>query len=114
MYQHLGSLLSVGLAIISIATLAGLALMRTNLVTLRESLADARGEIDDKDRRLKGIEADRDRIKTDLAALTRVVTGEAHWVAIGRKLDNHHREAMAHWRTDEDTLMNILRALEST
>ena len=37
-------------------------------------------------------------MRNDLAALSRIVTGEAHWVAIGEKLDEHHEEAVRYWR----------------
>jgi chromosomal replication initiation ATPase DnaA len=128
--DHLGSLLTTGLAILSIATLAGLGLTRGLVINLRESLADARAEIADKDRRASEAQAESDRrlgdaeaeiakVKAqnavqanDLIALGRVVTGEAHWVAIGHKLDEHHDEAKIHWANDEETMRKMLTALE--
>lgn len=116
--HSLGGLLETALAIISIATLAGLGLMRGDTIRLRENLKDAREEISDKDRRLTEAEAQIDKQATqirgqahDLEALGRVVTGEAHWIAIGEKLDNHHREAKAHWENDERLLGDISRRL---
>lgn len=89
--------LSAALGIVSIATLAGLGFLRGAVVNLREQLADSRAENKSlKDSRVED-RAEVARLKTDLAALTRVVTGEAHWVAIGDKLDEHHTQAMKHW-----------------
>lgn len=103
--------LAAALGIVSIATLAGLGFMRGTVINLREQLADARGET-------KALKESRDEanrqiatLKTDLAALTRVVTGEAHWVAIGDKLDEHHHAAMGHWESGEKTLAQILAEL---
>lgn len=103
--------LAAALGIVSIATLAGLGFMRGTVINLREQLSDARGET-------KALKESRDEasrqiatLKTDLAALTRVVTGEAHWVSIGHKLDEHHDAAMSHWDTGEQTLGQILDEL---
>lgn len=81
------SLLTTALSIISIATLAGLGLLRGTVTNLRENLKDARGDVADKDRRHLEDEAIIARQKADLDALARVVTGEAHWVAIQDKMD---------------------------
>jgi hypothetical protein len=67
-----------------------------------------REEIADKDRRLTKVTTEAQQLRTDLDALSRVVTGEAHWTAIGDKLDEHHRDAEGHW-TDEKTLLEEIR-----
>lgn len=105
--EDFGRLLTIGLAIVSIATLAGLGLLRGVVTGLRENLKDARDEIADKDRRLTESEAKIVVLTNDLDALARVVTGEAHWVAISDKLDSHHREAVTHWTHDENLLREI-------
>lgn len=110
----LGGTLSTALALVSVATLAGLGLMRGSLTSLRETVADLRGEVADKDRHL----ADKDQrielldrrcteLQHDLDALGRVVTGEVHWKAIATVLDQHHQEAREHWRTDESLLTSL-------
>lgn len=100
-------LLTVALAIVSIATLAGLGLLRGVVTSLRERLKDSDEELARKERRLAEAEAKVLRLETDLAALGRVVTGEAHWVAIGQKLDDHHSAAETHWAADETLLADI-------
>lgn len=107
-----GSVLNAALSIVAIATLAGLGLMRGTVTNLRENLADARAEIADKDRRLTELETKSQTQATDLAALGRVVTGEAHWVAIGDKLDEHHGQATTHWAKDETILTEIRDLLQ--
>lgn len=91
----IGSLLTTALSIISIATLAGLGLLRGTVTNLRESLKDAREDIADKDRRHFDDENTIHRQKSDLEALARVVTGEAHWVALGDKMDKIEADLLA-------------------
>jgi hypothetical protein len=105
--DDISRLLTAALAIVSIATLAGLGLLRGVVTNLREQLKDAREEIADTDRRLAAEKARGDQLANDLDALGRVVTGEAHWVAIGQKLDEHHSEALQHWSNDERLLGDI-------
>lgn len=105
--EDLGRLLSIGLAILSLATAAGLGLQYGTVQRLRGSLKDSDDEMGRKDRRLTDAEAEVEKLKTDLSALARVVTGEAHWVAIGAKLDEHHDLAETHWTKDEQLLAEI-------
>lgn len=90
-----GNLLTTVLAVLAITTAGGLGLMRGTVTNLRENLRDARDEIQDKDRRLTECEKRTTQLSSDLDALSRVVTGEAHWVALEGQLEEHHREAMA-------------------
>jgi hypothetical protein len=95
----LGGLLSTALAIVSIATLAGLGLMRGTVTNLREQLRDERDaraadraqKADDEADHLKFKAESETRIaqlESDNAALQRVVTGEVHWVALGQRLED--------------------------
>lgn len=104
-------MLSTALGILSIATLAGLGLMRGTVTNLRESLADARAEIADLDRRHEADEKKVTDLTNDVAALQRTVTGEVHWIALGETLDHHHDEAKKHWEADEKMLADILAEL---
>ena len=95
----LGELLSTALAIVTIATLAGLGLLRGTVTNLREQLKDERDaraadrqqraddEIDhakykaETDARIATLEADN-------AAYKRLVTGETHWTAIEQRVED--------------------------
>lgn len=105
--EDLGRLLSAALAIVTLATAAGLGLQRAQVSSLRTRLKDSDEELARKGRRLDEAITELDRVRTDLAALTRVVTGEAHWVSIGQKLDEHHEEATGHWTRADQLLAEI-------
>jgi hypothetical protein len=107
-------LLTLVLTVVTIATACGLGLQRGRIASLQSQLDDSRKEIADKDRRLSDAErsgteqaAEMGRLRTDLGALGRVVTGEAHWTAIGHKLDEHHDAAAEHWETNDLLLKEI-------
>lgn len=94
-------------AIVMIATLAGMGYFRGTVTNLKEKVDGY--QKDNGELRTQRDEAriDRDRYKADLDALTRVVTGEVHWVAIGEKIDEHNGRAEHHWRQDEALLKEI-------
>ncbi len=100
-------LITLALAVVTLATAAGLGLQRGRIASLQ-------GQLDESDKELKRVKdrhteaiAELKVVRADLEALGRVVTGEAHWVAIGDKLDVHHAEATAHWTNDERILAEI-------
>lgn len=99
--DDIGKLLTLALAVLAIATAAGFGLQRGRIADLQGRLKDSDEELARKERRLTEAEAEVLKLKTDLGALARVVTGEAHWTAIGEKLDLHHEEAETHWRNAE-------------
>lgn len=125
----LDQLLPIALVVLTLATAAGFGLQRGRLSqqekrieTLQGQLKESDDELARKDRRQAEAEralekhktessAEIQRLKTDLAALARVVTGEAHWTAIGEKLDVHHQEAEAHWAKAEGLAGDILEVL---
>lgn len=106
-----GNLLTTALSVVSIATLAGLGLLRGTVTNLRENLKDARDEIADKERRLTEAETANAVQKADLEALTRVVTGEVHWIAMGDKLDEHHRIMMQLVEAIRLEIVTLLKAV---
>lgn len=105
--EDLGRLLTVALAIITLATAAGLGLQRAAVTSLRERLKDSDEELARVNRRHDDAIAELEVVKSDLEGLSRVVTGEAHWIAIGDQLEHHHSEAVGHWSRDETILQEI-------
>ena len=116
--NDLGNFLQVALTVLTLASLAGLGLMRGTVTNLRENLKDAREEISDKDRRLTAAETQiiqlNAKVKSqthDIEAYGRLVRGESYWTELGEKLDVHHEEAKLHWIEDEKLLRQIDRRL---
>jgi hypothetical protein len=113
-----GDLLTTALSVLSLATLAGLGLLRGTVVNLREQLKDSREETaalratraDDQAERAED-HAKIARLSADLEAVGRVARGEAHWVAIGHQLEEHHEKATVHWERDEELLNRIVDEL---
>lgn len=103
----MGDTLNTALAIVAIATLAGLGLMRGTITGLRESLSDARAEIADKDRRLTENDRKLAELESRVAVLTSTVTGEVHWVALEQQVDEHHKTAMTQWADIRTVLGDI-------
>lgn len=101
------NVISVGATIVALTTLAGLGLLRGTVIGLREQLNDERAltkslrERRDEDTRKIA------QLTTDLDALGRVVTGEAHWIAIAHQLDEHHGVAVQHWTVEQQLLTEI-------
>lgn len=118
MLGHLGETLNAALAIVAVATLAGLGLTRGHVNNLRERLGDYEKEVSEKDRRLTEAETEITRLKTkvnsqahDLEAVGRLIRGESYWTELGEKLDSHHNEAKNHWNADERKLDGIQTTL---
>lgn len=127
MFDSLGSFLEAALTVLTLASLAGLGLMRGTVTNLRETLKDARGDIADGDRRhgetTKELQAAQNEIvrlraqvnsqAKDLEAVGRLVRGESYWMELGEKLDMHHAEAKTHWSEDERLLKAIIEDLDA-
>lgn len=107
-------LLSIGLTVSTVATLAGLGLLRGTVTNLREQLRDERDLAGSLRQRLTEADSRLEVLSNDLNALGRVVTGEAHWIAIGQQLDQHHDEARAHWQVEAQLLRDVLDALKAS
>lgn len=120
MLGHLGETLNAALAILAIATLAGLGLMRGTVTNLRENLNDARGEITDKERRLATAEAEIARLNSKIMTqaqgietLGAQIRGEGYWIRLGNELAEHHTEAVRHWEADERLLTELRTAIDA-
>ena len=101
-------MISVGATIVALTTLAGLGLLRGTVIGLREQVRDER-DLSASLRTRHAEDAQKiGQLSTDLAALGRVVTGEAHWIAIGQQLDLHHASAAEHW-TEQRVLLTEIR-----
>lgn len=105
--EDLGRLLSIALAVVSIATLAGMGLLVGRVGALRSNLKDSDDELARTVRRLGDSEARVEVLEHALEELGRMVTGEAHLVALEQKLDDHHVAAETHWQADETLLREI-------
>jgi hypothetical protein len=101
------NVISVGATIVALTTLAGLGLLRGTVIGLREQLNDERGLTASLRARRDEDAAKIAQLTTDLAALGRVVTGEAHWIAIADQLEEHHGVAVIHWKNERELLDEI-------
>lgn len=107
------------LGVLTVVTAAGAGLSATYVKELRGRVSDLRGEIDDKDRRLRQAEADvlaekaeRKILATEVNALRRIVTGDEKLTEIRAQNTEHHSAAVAHWQSQEELLLRISRSLE--
>lgn len=108
----LGDFVILLLSVITLATAAGVGFQRGVIGRLRGDVTEAAARADRLAIELAESRSDGKQLRADLDALSRVVTGEAHWVAIGSKLDEHHEDAQTHWRRNDETLERIARAVE--
>jgi hypothetical protein len=112
METSLGDFVILLLSVITLATAAGVGFQRGVIGRLRGDVSEAAARADRLAVELAESRTTSAQLRTDLDALSRVVTGEAHWVAIGDKLDEHHSDAQGHWRRNDETLERIARAVE--
>lgn len=84
----LGTLLSTASFIVTLATLTGLALQRSYVTQLRERLKDADDENVRLERRLEDAEKGLEQAQRDLEALSRVVSKEVQFTALGDQLQH--------------------------
>lgn len=98
-------------AILALATTAGMGLQWGALKALRDVRDDQSKEITLLKSQREEDKAEISKLKSDLSALSRVVTGEIHWKALGEQLDDHHAEAQKHWETQEGLLTELIDAI---
>ena len=111
MQSFLGILTGVfGIGIIISGGWAGLT--KGNLQNLRDANKDLRDRDADRDKKIVDLTNDNTRLQSDIAALSRVVTGEAYLTALADKLDEHHDEARLHWAADEQISQETLEVLK--
>lgn len=110
-WGNLSGILTAFLGIVVIVVGGAAALQYGTVKVLRETASDLRARVEDLEKSRTKDRAENAQLIADRDALSRVVTGEAHWVALGEQLDAHHREAVEHWKTDEETLVEIRDAL---
>lgn len=112
--DDLQTFITLLLAVITLSTAAGVGFQRGKIGQLRGELAEERERGEATKRELQDSITEAKRLRTDLDALSRVVTGEAHWTAIGQQLDEHHNAAQGHWHAQDDKLERIASAVERT
>lgn len=107
-----GSFATLLLAVITLSTAAGVGFQRGKIGQLRGELAEEHERSDRQAGELKDARSEVEQLRNDLTALSRVVTGEAHWVAIGSQLSEHHQESIVRWTHMEEALERIAAATE--
>lgn len=107
-----GAFATLLLAVITLSTAAGVGFQRGKIGQLRGELAEEHERSDRQAGELREARAETEQLRTDLNALGRVVVGEAHWVAIGRQITEHHEESLRRWTHMEDAVERIASVLE--
>lgn len=90
---------------VALALLGTVRQLRDALTDLRARVEDLETERDDFKGRLAEEKASHDITRQDLTALTKVVTGEAHWVAIEQLI----RDLIDRFKAITDKLDRVLR-----
>ena len=80
--------------------------------TLRASNTDLRERVKELSDELKNAEVKIASQSSEIEALRRVVTGEAHLVAIADLLDLHHKEALRVWRELEKVVTHTDKTMD--
>lgn len=102
------------LAIITLATAAGVGFQRGKIAQLRGELTEADARADRLASELSDTQTKLASTNTQLEALAKVVTGEAHWTAISHTLDEHHLKAEQHWTNEQQLLQRVVQLLEAS
>lgn len=111
--DNLGNFVTVLLAVITLSTAAGVGFQRGKIGRLRGELNEAHSKSDRLSGEVGQLRDDNGRLRSDLEALSRVVTGEIHWTAIGHQLDEHHTDSVQHWERHEELLKRMAEIVET-
>jgi chromosome segregation ATPase len=109
----LGTFATLLLAVIALGAAAGVGFQRGKIGRLEKDLDRATTRADRAETRVEKVEGELHQCRSDLDALGRVVTGEAHWTAIGQMLEEHHGDATDYWRRHGETLERIAEIVEA-
>jgi hypothetical protein len=108
----LTSVVTLLLAVITLSTAAGVGFQRGKIGQLRGEVNEQTERADRLTVELSESRHETAGLRRDLDALGRVVTGEAHWVAIAGQLETHHEAAAAHWTAQQASLDRLASILE--
>ena len=112
---------TAALAVIALALFAGVGFQRSRVANLEKRADDAdkratgseqeaealRRRVEDRDRTIEVQAGQIAQLTIDLIALGKVVTGEAHIVALSHQLEEHHNTSETHWASVEGILVGI-------
>lgn len=87
-------------------------LQKGTVQNLRDANKDLRDRDADREKTNADLTTENARLQSDIAALGRVVTGEAYLTALADKLDEHHNEARAYWIADAAISKETLEVLK--
>lgn len=99
------------LAITVTITTALVGLQIGTVRTLRESNKDLRDRVTDLEKERLEDKAENAELHSENQLLKAMVTGKVEWIAVTDQLEDHHRDAMAHWSTTEARLAEILKTV---
>lgn len=105
-------LLTTVFTVTTIIAAAFAGLQRSVVQSLREANKDLRDRDADREKTEIADKAKIASLESDIAALSRVVTGEVHLTALGDKLDEQHVEARQHWAQDLQLSRETLAAIK--
>ena len=120
MFSDVSQVLSIALGVVALSSLAGYGLLRGNVQNLREQLKDEREARASLSTRFTEVQREAVDLRGKVKVLESIVTGEVHWVALGDKLDTHHKEATEYWAkagfqaTTQEHLLEEIRDLLRT
>jgi hypothetical protein len=114
----LGNLVSTAAIILTLASAAGLGLMRSHVTGLRETTTDLRGRVTDLEGERISLRESNAKLIAKVAAveaenkmLTTRLTGKVEWLALTDQLEEHHRQALVWWKETSQMMADILKVM---